>query len=191
MQESVIGLLSARTGHFRYESGHHGNLWLDLNALWSRPALLRPALFELGRRLAGHGIAGVCGPQTGGAFVAYAVASEHDLLFFVTERIVKPGSGTVRYHLPEALRERARGMRLAVVDDVINAGSATGGTLAALDAADAMPVAIGALLVLGEAAPALAAARGIPLETIARLPNSLWLPADCPLCAAGTPLEDG
>src|SRR5262245_44792704 len=105
MQEAVIGLLSARTGHFRYESGHHGNVCLQRVGLWSRPAPLSPVLLELGRRLANHEIEGICGPQAGGAFVAYAIAAERDLPFFVTERIVEPGSGAVRYHLPDSLRE--------------------------------------------------------------------------------------
>jgi hypothetical protein len=29
-----------RRGHFVLESGHHGNLWLDLNSLFLRPAAL-------------------------------------------------------------------------------------------------------------------------------------------------------
>ena len=189
MQETVIELLAARTGHFRYESGHHGNLWLDLDELWVRPARLRPALLELGSRLTEHGIEGICGPLTGGAFVALALAAEHDLPCFVTERFVEPGIDSVRYALPDSLHEQVYGRRLAVVDDAINAGSATGGTLDALAAAGATVVAIGALLTLGERPRALAAARGVPLETIAHLPNDLWLPADCPLCQDGIPLE--
>ncbi len=26
-----MGLVGARTGHFRFESGHHGDTWLDLD----------------------------------------------------------------------------------------------------------------------------------------------------------------
>jgi orotate phosphoribosyltransferase len=189
MEGTVLGLLATRAGHFLYESGHHGDRWLDLDALWTRPARLRPALVELGRRLAGHDIDGICGPLTGGAFVAIALAVELDLSCFVTERIVEPGNGPVRYALPVSLREQVRGRRLAVVDDAINAGSATGGTVAALDAAGAITVAIGVLLTLGERPHALATARGVPLESIARLPSNLWLPAACPLCRDGIPLE--
>jgi adenine/guanine phosphoribosyltransferase-like PRPP-binding protein len=79
---------------------------------------------------------------------------------------------------------------VALVDDVINAGSAAGGTLTALDAAGAETVAMGALLVLGEPAGVLAARRGIPLERIAWLPNAIWTPDTCPLCASRLPLEN-
>jgi hypothetical protein len=30
MQEEIVSLLAARSGHFRYESGHHGDLWLEI-----------------------------------------------------------------------------------------------------------------------------------------------------------------
>jgi orotate phosphoribosyltransferase len=61
--------------------------------------------------------------------------------------------------------------------------------LAPLQAAGAQPVAIGALLVLGDAAEALAAAHGVPLVTLARVPQRIWTPAECALCAAGAPLD--
>jgi orotate phosphoribosyltransferase len=96
----------------------------------------------------------------------------------------------VTYRLPDGLRERVRGKSVAVVDDVINAGSALRGTLAELRACGARPTAAGALLVLGSAAARWCAGQAIPLETIAALPNEIWAPAECPLCAAGVPLED-
>jgi hypothetical protein len=47
MQQALIALLSARTGHFLFESSHHGNLWLDLDDLRSLNPWLRPQdLFE-------------------------------------------------------------------------------------------------------------------------------------------------
>jgi hypothetical protein len=32
VHETVLELLSARNGHFLLESGHHGDLWLDLES---------------------------------------------------------------------------------------------------------------------------------------------------------------
>jgi hypothetical protein len=91
----------------------------------------------------------------------------------------------VGYRVPDALRPGLRGRAVAVVDDAINAGSAVRGTFADLHACGARPAAVGALLVLGDAASAFAADRGVPLERIAHRPSSLWAPAECPLCAAG------
>ena len=41
MEERVLELFSARKGHFLLESGHHGDLWLDLENLFRRPALIK------------------------------------------------------------------------------------------------------------------------------------------------------
>jgi hypothetical protein len=48
----------------------------------------------------------------------------------------------------------------------------------------------GALLVLGGAGAGFFADQGVPVEAVARDDYDLWLPATCPLCAAGVPLED-
>jgi orotate phosphoribosyltransferase len=76
------------------------------------------------------------------------------------------------------------------VDDVINAGSATRATHAALSALGAQPIAVGALLILCETALPAFAANGLAVECVARLPNELWEPAACPMCAAGVPISN-
>jgi orotate phosphoribosyltransferase len=77
---------------------------------------------------------------------------------------------------------------VAVVNDVINAGSAVRGTLDDLEACGAVPVVVGTLAVLGQAAQALAVDRGLGLESLASFPNRIWEPGDCPLCAQGVAL---
>jgi orotate phosphoribosyltransferase len=78
---------------------------------------------------------------------------------------------------------------VAIVNDVVNAGSAVRGALAELGACGARPVAIGALAVLGGSARELARGAGLALETLAELPNEIWEPARCPLCARGVPVD--
>ena len=63
------------------------------------------------------------------------------------------------------------------------------GTFFDLQARGADIVAIGALLALGDAIGAFAAENQIALELLKRMPNNLWSPAECPLCAKGEPLE--
>ncbi|MGH8428946.1 MAG: hypothetical protein ACREUF_00945, partial [Solimonas sp.] len=72
----------------------------------------------------------------------------------------------------------------------INAGSATRATFAALKSLGARPVAVGALLMLGNTASQFFEENNLPVERIAFLANELWAPADCPLCAAQVPLEN-
>jgi orotate phosphoribosyltransferase len=62
-------------------------------------------------------------------------------------------------------------------------------TVDALEACGAEVVALGALLVLGDAVPAWAASRGLALERVASRSNAIWSPEDCPRCAAGEALE--
>jgi orotate phosphoribosyltransferase len=86
LEDDVVDLLRARRGHFLLESGHHGDLWLELDALFVRPALLERFAAELGSRLDAHGIETVCGPLTGGAFLAELVAAHRELEFAWAER---------------------------------------------------------------------------------------------------------
>lgn len=191
MTYALPAMMGVRRGHFRLESGHHGDLWLDLDALFRRPARLRPAVASLARRLAAHDVEVICGPLSGGAFVAQMIALELDAEFRHAERTAAPRADTLysaRYRLADGLS--LDGRRAAVVDDVINAGSAVRATLASLREAGAVPVAVGALLVLGRPAADLAADQGLALEQVAHLDNRLWAPAECPLCAAGEPLEN-
>jgi orotate phosphoribosyltransferase len=193
MDDQVVSLLTARHGHFRLESGHHGDLWLDLDCLFLRPAALRRFVAELAGRLAAHRPDAVGGPLVGGALLAQMVAAELGAEFYYAERFVRPpgdGLSPVDYRIPAGLRGSLRGKAVAVVDDVINAGSAVRGTVAGLETCGARPVAVGALLVLGSAAARFAAGAGVPLEGLAHRPAGLWAPPDCPLCAAGVPLDD-
>jgi orotate phosphoribosyltransferase len=201
LQQEVVDLLAARKGHFRLESGHHGDLWLDLELLCVHPEPVRRLASELAKRLARYESAAVCGPLIEGAFVALMVASELDVEFCYAERLADEHSDAqssaqagalfpVEYRIPRALRSRLRGKRVAIVNDVINAGSAVRGAFHDLIACGAQPVAIGALLVLGDSALSFADENKIALESIASLPNTVWTPSECPLCAAGVALEN-
>ncbi len=192
MHHDLFNLISARKGHFQLESGHHGALWLDLDPLFCSPARLQPFVNELADRLSRHNIHAICGPLTGGAFLAQSLAATLNFDFYYTERFFSSDPAALYpygYRLPPALCESVRGKTVAIVDDVISAGSAVRGTLTALQSCGAIPVCMGALLVLGDAASALCAAQNIPLEQLSQLDYNLWPPPECPLCASGVPLE--
>jgi orotate phosphoribosyltransferase len=193
LQEELLKLLAARQGHFKLESGHHGNLWLDLDLLFLRPSQIQPFAGELAERLAWYNVAAVCGPLVGGALIAQMIAIELGMEFYYTERFLPPqrdGLYSAAYRLPNSLRQVVSGKNIVIVDDVINAGSAVRATLAELRSCGARPVAVAALLVLGSSAPTFFAAQNIPMESMASLPSDLWTPAECPLCASQIPLAD-
>jgi orotate phosphoribosyltransferase len=192
-QEAVMELVAARRGHFLLESGHHGDLWLDLEVLCLHPQSIEPFAIELATRLAASDIEFICGPLVEGAFIGLMVASKMNKAFAYTERFARASTDELfpaGYRVPDRLRQELKGKRGAIVNDVINAGSAMRGTFDDLEACGAIVVAIGALLILGTAAFEFASMKAVPLEAVATLPNSLWAPENCPLCSSGVPLQD-
>ncbi len=182
----VARLAQPRRGHFDLGTGYHGDLWLDLDALFLRPARLRPYVRWLSARLDAHQIDAVCGPLEGGAFLALAVADTLDTAFIPAGRDPSPGQSG--YHLPPGMERRMDGWRIAIVDDAINAGTAVTACLGLLRQSGAVPVAAGALLALGRGAAAIEATMSVPCYAAATVPSQVWPAADCPLCLTRIPL---
>ena len=188
----MLRLVGSRSGHFRLESGHHADLWLELDQLFRRPALLRPFVAVLTEKISRHPIDVVCGPLAGGAFLAEMIATELSMEFAFAERIIsdRVGMFPVDYRVAPALRASMRGKRVAVVDDAISAGSAVRATLDDLAVCGATPVVLAALILFGESPAELARGRKLSLERLVQLPNTVWAPGECPMCALGAPLAD-
>jgi orotate phosphoribosyltransferase len=190
---SFLDLIAGRRGHFQLESGHHSELWFDLDTLFTAPGRIEPFVHQLAESIRPYNVAAVCGPLVGGAFLAQLIAQMIDVQFCFTERVMpRDASGLfqARYRLPRALRAGVHDRPLAIVDDVMSAGSALRGTYAELQTLGATTVVAGALMVLGDTGAAFFAKRKVPVEAVVRENYSLWLPSDCPLCAAGTSLEN-
>jgi orotate phosphoribosyltransferase len=190
---AFLALVAGRRGHFRLESGHHGGLWLDLDPLFAEPRRIAPFVAALADAIRPHAVSAVCGPLLGGAFLAQLVAHALDVEFCFTERVMPTEAGGMyraRYVLPSAFAPRLRDRRVAMVDDVMSAGSAPRGTFTELRAHGAQPVVAGALLVLGSAGADFFAEQRVAVEAVGRDTYDLWLPAACPLCAKGVPVED-
>lgn len=180
----MVQLVRPRTGHFDLGTGYHGDVWLDLDALFLRPARLRPYVEWLAERLSEHSPDAVCGPLEGGAFLAYAVADRLGVAFLPGYR---SASG---YRLPR-IPDGIRGWRVAVVDDAVNAGTAVAACLRELRAQGAVPVAVAALLALGEANAMVPARLGVPFYPAGTMPSQAWPAPQCPLCAGGVPVTPG
>jgi len=186
-----LSAVHSRTGHFRTESGYHTDWWMDLETLCRRPSAIRPFAQALAMRLQPYRVDAVCGPLNEGAFVAMLVAEALDCDFTYAERHLEAGAGglfPVRYTLPAPLRRVVAGRRVAIINDVVSAGSAVRGTFTDVTAAGGRVVAIAALLVLGHHCDAWAAEQPVPVETLARNDYRLWHPDRCPLCHQRVPL---
>ena len=185
----LLDAVAASRGHFRYESGHHGDLWLDLDGLFVDTRRLRGWARSLAEQAAPTRPEIVCGPLTGGAFVAQSLAEELGAGFVFAERSTS-AAGAVSYRIPDALRGAVRGRRVLLVDDAVNAGSALLATLADLRECSAEVAAFASLLALGDAASRIEAAHDLPFFTLASLDRRMWSPEECPLCVSGAPLVD-
>ena len=189
----MIDQLPTRRGHFVLESGHHGDMWLDLELLFLKPDRVRPFARELATRLEKHAPEVVCGPLVEGAFLALMVASEMGLPFTYSQPVPeeKPTKlYPLGYRVPPALSGEVQGKRVAIVNDAINVGSAVRGTFADLKRCQAQPVAIAALAVLTPWASRFAEANGMGLEVLATLESEVWTVTACPLCIRGEPLTE-
>jgi len=189
---SFLDLARARRGHFRMESGFHCGLWFDLDTAFVDQAALDPFVTQLAQSLRRHDVEAVCGPLVGGAFLAQLLARllGGEFYFTTPARARGEGPGNARYQLPPGVGHGLLGKRVAVVDDVMSAGSSLRGTLMTIESHGAIPVVVGALHVLGAVGADFFKERGLRVETTGRTPFDSWRQPECPLCAAGVPLED-
>ena len=191
-QREVAALMPWRKGHFRFESGHHGDTWLDMELLCLRPEPVEQLATVLADCLSEQRPEAVCGPLVEGAFVAMMVARRLRVPFTYAERFDSKSGDLfpVSYRLPGKQRGLVAGKRVVIVNDVIGAGSAVLGTIKDLHECGADPVAIGTLATRGPSATVLAREHGLALEVLASFPGDMWKPSECPMCAAGIPLLD-
>jgi orotate phosphoribosyltransferase len=180
----VVQLVRPRSGHFDLQTGYHGDLWLDLDALFLRPALLQPHIDRLAARLSEHRVDAVCGPLEGGAFLALALATKLGAAFLPGYR-----TGRAQYRVPTP-PGGIKGWRVALADDAVNAGTAVRACFAAIQQGGAAPVAVAALLALGPAHATVQDAMALPLYAAAEQHSQAWPAGACPLCASGAPLTD-
>src|SRR5438876_4967205 len=101
--DNFLSLVNARSGHFAYESGHHSDLWLDLETLCESPAGLQPFIDELANQLVPFDPAVICGSLVEGAFIALLVAKKMNKRFVYSSRFEPENSPVlfpVRYLIP-------------------------------------------------------------------------------------------
>jgi orotate phosphoribosyltransferase len=79
---------------------------------------------------------------------------------------------------------------MAIVDDVMSAGSSLRATMDDMTAHGATIVVAGALFVLGSKGAEFFAQHGLPVESVGQSAFDMWPAEACPLCAAGSTVED-
>lgn len=169
------------TGHFVFESGYHGDTWLDLDMLLSEPRRLRVLSKQLAGRLERYGADLVCGPLEGGAFVAQWVAAELGVRFAYSRRARSADAAApVSFAVPVGFD--VAGCSAILVDDAINLGSATLATANALAAGGCQVVALGSPIVCLPPGATVGEQLGLPQVWLAEVNSTVWSPNDCPHC---------
>jgi orotate phosphoribosyltransferase len=186
----VARLARPRRGHFDLGTGFHGDIWLDLDALFLRPALLRPHIRWLAGRLREHRTDAVCGPLEGGAFLAQAIADVLGTAFLPAYRSPGPDPGRATAYRFPRVPGGISGWRVVIADDAVNAGTAVRACSELLRDHGAVPVAVAALLSLGPASATVAEAIAVPFYPAGAIDSQAWPAARCPLCASGIPRTD-
>jgi orotate phosphoribosyltransferase len=181
----VLELARPRRGHYELGTGYHGDVWLDLDALFRRPDRLEPHVGWLAGQLGPHRVDAVCGPLDGGAFLALALATRLGTAFLPGYR--EPG-GAAGCRLPR-VPGGIGGWRVAIADDAVNAGTAIRACEERLRGRGAVPVAVAALLALGPARAVVEDTMGLPLHAAGQLPSQAWPASACLLCASGARLS--
>jgi orotate phosphoribosyltransferase len=164
-------------GHFQLTSGLHSGEYLQCALVLQHPALAE----RLGRDLAAHlpRCDVVAAPALGGLIIGHEVARALGCRFIFTERDAH-GKMVLRRGFSVQPDEIA-----VVVEDVVTTGGSTGEVIQALKSQGARVAAAGSIIDRSGGRADL----GVPRVALATLEVNAWVPADCPLCKQGIPLE--
>ncbi len=164
-------------GHFRLTSGLHSGIYLQSALVLQFPEDAERLARELARRFRGTPTSTVVAPAVGGILVAHEVARAIGVRALFTER--EEGRMTLRRGF--SLDEKDRCL---VVEDVVTTGGSTREVIAAVEAAGAAVVGVGALVDRSGGG----ARFDQPFEALLHLTVPAYEAALCPMCRSGVPI---
>lgn len=180
----ILGVLENKgavlRGHFRLSSGRHSDTFVQKFRVFEHPRLTQSLGDEIARQWAAKFDVVAC-PAVGAIVLGYATAHAAGARMVFAER--EGDSLVFRRGFELAPHERT-----LVVEDVITTGGSAREVVDLVKASGAEAVGIGALLDRGD--PARPPDLGAPLRSLIHLEVRSWDPAECPLCASGTALDD-
>lgn len=174
-------------GHFLLSSGNHSDRYLQCALVTQHPEYAA----VLADALAGHyqqqAIDVVLGPAVGGIVIAQEVA----------QALWRQGHKQVRAIFCERVEGQMRlrrgfqlkpGERVLAVEDVITTGGSVKEAITLAQTYQVDIAGIGTFIDRSPAEPEL----GAPLTSLLKVKANIYLPAECPLCQAGsTPVKPG
>ncbi|HEY8784893.1 MAG TPA: orotate phosphoribosyltransferase [Candidatus Limnocylindria bacterium] len=167
-----------REGHFILASGRHSPLYLEKFQVLQHPADTEQLCAAIAVRARSLGVDTVAGPTTGGIILAHEVARQLGVRAIYAER--RDGAPGREFRRGFAL---APGERVLVVDDIMTTGGSVQETIDAVRSAGGTVAGASVLVDRSGGATRL----DVPVHSLWRLEIPSYAPAECPLCAKGTP----
>lgn len=184
MKERVMQLIRAagvlREGHFRLASGRHTGMSIQCMRLFEDArATAEVCAYNLGRISCGQ-VDVIIGPAMGGVIPAYETAR------LLGKRNIFCERQNGRLTLRRGFRIDP-GERVLIAEDVITTGGSLRETVRLIE--ENGGVAVGAVAIADLSGGRAAERVQIPVVAAVELSMDTYAPEDCPMCAAGVPLE--
>lgn len=174
--EALESCGALQKGHFKLSSGRHSDTYIQCSTLVKDPELALAA----GRAIAGaveEPVDVVLSPALGAVVIGFATAAALGRESIFAERV--DGKMVLRRGF-----EIIPGSRVLLVEDVITTGGSIMELADLVDGAGGKVVALACIVQRGEFDPG-----GRPVVSLAKVSVDSFSPDECPLCAAGTPVD--
>jgi len=177
--------------HIIYTSGRHGSSYVNKDALYPHTAATSAVCAQIAQHFALSGIETVAGPTVGGVIMAQWTAHHLGVLLnqeimavYAEEEQTDAGKRRIFRRGYDAF---VSGRLVLVVEDILTTGGSARTVVDAVERAGGIVVGVAALCNRGGIT---AEVLGAPdLYSLAKVPLESWAAADCPLCAAGIPVN--
>lgn len=166
-------------GHFLLTSGLHSPIYWEKFHVLQFPGYTSQLCRMISDHFARQRVEVVAGPTTGGIILAFEVARQLGVRGIFAE---KEGADRRAFKRGFGIRH---GERVLVVDDVFTTGKSIREVLDLVAEQGGVVVGIGVLVDRSEQETDF----GVPLFSCLRQITATYLPPNCPLCAAGIPLD--
>jgi orotate phosphoribosyltransferase len=166
-----------KEGHFLLASGLHSPVYWEKFRILQHPHLTGKLCRLIAQHFKGQKIDVVAGPTTGGIILAFETARQLGVRSIFAEK-----EGEERVFRRDF--EIAPGEHILIVDDILTTGSSLRETISAVAKLGGIVVGIGVLVDRSEENLDF----NLPFFSCLRAPTTVYLPQECPLCAAHIPL---
>lgn len=192
VQEILSQTNAVLTGHFRYATQRHGEIYINKDAIYPHTKLLSEICRYMARPFQGKSIDTVAGPQMGGVLLSQLVASslskmEYKNINGVYAEKDYSGNGEEKLLFKRGYDSYIKDKNVLVVEDILNSGGSAKKMVDAVRNLGGNVSGVSAIVnrggVTGEQIG------DVPLQSLLDMSLESWEAKDCRLCHEGVPLN--